>query len=176
MRLRSDFRAAVSIKNRLHRESGEEVAEPISPQYRRWHSSSRDSRWILGHVQKLVELMRGQFHPFFVVCCSRFRLQLIAIYCNRREWCRQRHFTRHFFSCTAHVFHDVWYTTTLAQVSARARHVIAMVIHVVRVSVSWLSVPLHVLFRVSPVPCSSHSISTWTLTWTSFPCGRHQGK
>ena len=36
MRLRSDFRAAVSIKNRLHRESGEEVAEPISPQqYRR---------------------------------------------------------------------------------------------------------------------------------------------
>ena len=31
MRLRSDFRAAVSIKNRLHRESREEVAEKISP-------------------------------------------------------------------------------------------------------------------------------------------------
>ena len=29
MRLRSDFRAAVTIKNRLHRESGEERAEPI---------------------------------------------------------------------------------------------------------------------------------------------------
>ena len=46
MRLRSDFRAAVSIKNRLHRESGEEVVQPISPQqYRRWHSSSSDSWW-----------------------------------------------------------------------------------------------------------------------------------
>ena len=30
--LRSDFRAAVSIKNRLHRESGEQVEEPISPE------------------------------------------------------------------------------------------------------------------------------------------------
>ena len=38
MKLRSDFRAAVSIKNRLHRESGEKVEEPVSPeQYRRWH-------------------------------------------------------------------------------------------------------------------------------------------
>ena len=46
MRLRPDFRAAVSLKNRLHRESGEEIAEPISPQqYRRWHSSSSDSWW-----------------------------------------------------------------------------------------------------------------------------------
>ena len=44
MRLRPDFPAAVSLKNRLHRESGEEIAEPISPQqYRRWHSSSSDS-------------------------------------------------------------------------------------------------------------------------------------
>ena len=46
MRLRSDFRAAVSLKNRLHRESGEQVAEPTSPhQYRRWHSPSSDSWW-----------------------------------------------------------------------------------------------------------------------------------
>ena len=29
MRLRSEFRAAVTIENRLHRESGEERAEPI---------------------------------------------------------------------------------------------------------------------------------------------------
>ena len=29
MQLRSDFRAAVTIKNRLHREPGEERAEPI---------------------------------------------------------------------------------------------------------------------------------------------------
>ena len=61
MRLRSDFRAAVTIKNRLHRESGEERAEPISPQqYRRWHaSSSSDSGW--NWDQKLVELMRNHF-------------------------------------------------------------------------------------------------------------------
>ena len=46
MRLRPNFRAAVSLKNRLHRESSELVAEPISPQqYRRWHSSSSDSWW-----------------------------------------------------------------------------------------------------------------------------------
>ena len=30
MRLRSDFRVAVSVKNRLHHESGEKVEEPIS--------------------------------------------------------------------------------------------------------------------------------------------------
>ena len=46
MRLRPDFRAAVSFKNRLHRESSEQVAEPISPQqYRRWHPSSSASWW-----------------------------------------------------------------------------------------------------------------------------------
>ena len=44
VRLRPDFRAAVYLKNRLHRESGKVVAEPISPQqYRRWHSSSSES-------------------------------------------------------------------------------------------------------------------------------------
>ena len=46
VRLRSDFRAAVSIKNRLHHESGEQVEEPIHPdQYRRWHPSSSTSWW-----------------------------------------------------------------------------------------------------------------------------------
>ena len=36
VRLRPDFRAAVSIKSRLHRESGEQVEEPTSPeQYRK---------------------------------------------------------------------------------------------------------------------------------------------
>ena len=38
--------SSCSLKNRLHREPGEEIAEPISPQqYRRWHSSSSDSWW-----------------------------------------------------------------------------------------------------------------------------------
>ena len=46
VRIRPDFRAAVSLKNRLHRESGEQVAEPVSPhQCWRWHSSSSDSWW-----------------------------------------------------------------------------------------------------------------------------------
>ena len=38
MKLRSDFRAAASAKNRLHRKSGEQVEEPISPeQCSIWH-------------------------------------------------------------------------------------------------------------------------------------------
>ena len=46
MRLRSDFRAAVTIKNRLHRESGEERAEPIPfQQYQRWHPYSSSASW-----------------------------------------------------------------------------------------------------------------------------------
>ena len=49
MKLRSDFREAVTSLHRLHRESGEECPEPIpSYQYQRWHSSSSSSttsRW-----------------------------------------------------------------------------------------------------------------------------------
>ena len=89
--------------------------------------------------------------------------------------CRQIHLTRHFFSSTAHVFHDVKYTT-LAQVSARARHVIFMVIHVVRLIVCSLCVLRLVPFRVSflslallfpllPVLCPEPLL----------PCGRRQG-
>ena len=45
-KLRSDFRAVVSMKNRKHHESGEQIEEPISPeQYRIWHPSSSTSRW-----------------------------------------------------------------------------------------------------------------------------------
>ena len=44
MKLRSDVRTAVTIMNRLHRESGEERPEPIPfHQYQRWHSSSSSS-------------------------------------------------------------------------------------------------------------------------------------
>ena len=46
MKLRSDFRAAVSMKNRLHHESGEQGEERLHPyQQRRWHSSSSTSWW-----------------------------------------------------------------------------------------------------------------------------------
>ena len=68
MRLRSDFRAAVSIKNRLHRESGRRSCTT--------HFSSTTSEMApfflkrflveLGHVQKLVELMKVQFFELFV--------------------------------------------------------------------------------------------------------------
>ena len=44
MRLRSDFRKAVTIMNRLHQESREERPEPITfHQNQRWHSSSSSS-------------------------------------------------------------------------------------------------------------------------------------
>ena len=44
MKLRSDFREALANMHRLHRESGEERAEPIPLyQYQRWHSSSSSS-------------------------------------------------------------------------------------------------------------------------------------
>ena len=83
MRLRSDFRAAGHKQKRLHRESGEERAEPIPFQkYQRWAPFFLNGFLVeLGHVQKLVELMR--IIHFFELVCSRFRLQLIAIYCNR---------------------------------------------------------------------------------------------
>ena len=44
MKLRSDFREAVTSMHRLHRESGETRPEPIDLyQYQRWHSSSSSS-------------------------------------------------------------------------------------------------------------------------------------
>ena len=44
MKLRSDFREAVTIMNRLHRESGEERPERIPfHQFQGWHSSSSSS-------------------------------------------------------------------------------------------------------------------------------------
>ena len=87
MRLRSDFRAAVTIKNRLRRESGEERAEPVSfQQYQRWHPSSSSDSWWKWDTSKN---WAHEFSSFFnIVCCGWFRLQLIAIYCNRRG-CRR---------------------------------------------------------------------------------------
>ena len=86
MRLRSDFRAAVTIMNRLHWESGEEGAEPIPfQQYQRWHpSSSSSSSWWNWDTSKSWWSWWEEF-IFEIVCCSRFRLQLMAICCNRRE-------------------------------------------------------------------------------------------
>ena len=85
MRLRSDFRAAVTIKNRLHGESGEERAEPIPfQQCQRWHPSSSSDSWWSWDTSKSWWSSWVRFF-FEIVCCSRFRLQLTAICCNRRE-------------------------------------------------------------------------------------------
>ena len=69
------------------------------------------------------------------------------------------------------MFNNVLHNT-LAQVSARARHFICMVIHVVRLSVLWLSVLHFVLFRVFLL-----SFLLPRGHWFVFllPCGRHQG-
>ena len=76
MRLRSDFRAAVSVKNRLHHESGEQVAEPISPgQYRKWHPSSSTSWWDTSNGIG-SELTRIVFKVIF------FLLQLVSFAIN----------------------------------------------------------------------------------------------
>ena len=83
MKLRSDFRAAVLMKNRLHRESGEQVEEPISPeQYSIWHPSSSTSWWDTSEWNWKWPHEFFQLISFFRYSCSRF--QSIAIHCNRR--------------------------------------------------------------------------------------------
>ena len=75
MKLRSDFRTVVSMKNRLHHESGQQVEELIHPdQYRIWHPSSSTSWW------DKSESNWKRAHKNF----SWFRLQSMAIHCNRR--------------------------------------------------------------------------------------------
>ena len=99
MRLRSDFRTAVTIMNRLHRESGEECPEPIPfQQYQRWHPSSSSSSW-WNWDKKLVELIIFKLLQYV-------RLQLMAICCNRRG-CKQ--YTSHvtYFSFTARTCNDM---------------------------------------------------------------------
>ena len=90
-----------------------EVVEPIPPQqYRRWRSpqflvdwDTSESWWSSWEVKSFV-------------CCSKFRLQLIAIYCNRRA-CKQIHFTRHFLSCTVRTLNDVLHHIWLKNVFVR---------------------------------------------------------
>ena len=78
IRLRPDFRAAVSLKNRLHCESRQGVTEPISPaQYRRRHSSSSYSWWDTSDWS-MAQVSACARHPIFMpsmmsgwafVCC-----------------------------------------------------------------------------------------------------------
>ena len=61
-RLRSEFRTAVTIMNRLHRESGEESAEPIPfQQYQRCYTSSSSGSWWNWDTSKSWWSSRVQF-------------------------------------------------------------------------------------------------------------------
>ena len=165
MRLRSYFRAVVSLKNRVHRESGEEIAEPTSPQqYRIWHSSSSDSWWDTSKSWWSSRYFFERSLHFFATVgfvCSRWRSTVT------NGVCRQEHLTRHFSpaQCACRMMCH----TTLVQVSARARQVISMVIHDERLSVCSLLLcsSLCSFPCVFPIPCSSLSTSTCTLSWTS---------
>ena len=83
MKLRSDFRAAVLMKNRLHHESGEQWRASLS-------RSTKTMAFIFKHIvvgQVWMELEVSSYN-FLIVqiffCYSWFRLQSIAIHCNRR--------------------------------------------------------------------------------------------
>ena len=105
MKLRSDYRAAVMMKNRLHHESGQQIEEPIhAGQQRRiqqgqevfsedYLSGAQLTNIQDGNIGLHLQVPRGGAHPngvgseltiFFLLeslfCCSWFRLQLIAIH------------------------------------------------------------------------------------------------
>ena len=61
MKLRSDFRTAVTKTNRLHRESGEPF--PFH-QFHRWHSSSSSS-------SSWWQWNQNWWSSYFLICCSR---------------------------------------------------------------------------------------------------------
>ena len=73
IRLRPDFRAAVSLKNRLHRESGEEIAAATNISTAIQEMALFLKRFLVGHVQKLVELMIIVLRGHFI-----FLLQLVS--------------------------------------------------------------------------------------------------
>ena len=74
----------------------------------------------LGHVQKLVELVSSML--FFWICCGSFRLQLIAICCNRRV-CKQ-YTSNVTFSCSEHALivahHTAWLKNVFVRVVSSA--------------------------------------------------------
>ena len=137
MKLRSDFREAVTIMNRLHRESGEERPEPIPfHQHQRWHSSSSSSS------TSWWQWNEHWWSSYFSICCSQDGLQLMAICCNRHGvWTEHPH-TSHFLVLLR--THNKVARDIVSSVSARHP------IHVSCACVSDLSSTLHfALFTVS---------------------------
>ena len=85
MKLRSDYRAAVLMKNRLHHESGEPIEEPIHP-----------------GQQRRIQQGREVFSEGYFSSYSWFRLQSIGIHRNRRcLWTEHLHsaFFSHVCTC-----------------------------------------------------------------------------
>ena len=136
-KLRSDYRAAVLMKNRLHHESGEPSEEPIHPgQQRRnqqgqevfskitYFSSARVGQHTGWEYWLHLQVPRGGTHlngvgselTIFTLLgffrYSWFRLQLVAIHCNRRGvWTEHPHtrLSQHFQLC-AHI--TLWLKAT----------------------------------------------------------------
>ena len=85
MILRSHFRAAVLMKNRLHHESGEQVEEPIHPdQYRRWHPSSSTSWWdcrqYTSQVTAWAYFTSSTCHPCHALECPFFDSLFLTLF------------------------------------------------------------------------------------------------
>ena len=105
MRLRPDFRAAVSLKKTVSTASRANKLENPFLQ-----NNTRDDIFLPAHRGGTsVNGIGGELTRFFYVISffkSWFRLQSIAIHCNRRV-CRQIHFTRHFSHavCIIHFMH-----------------------------------------------------------------------
>ena len=65
----------------------------------------------------------GGAHEFnsFSICCSSFRLQLMAICCNRRR-VYTVHLIRHFLSCSEHALivahHTAWLKNVLVRITS----------------------------------------------------------
>ena len=96
---------SIRLPNRSHNH------EPPPPRIRRRTCIT----YSISPISKMVTRPQAggghEFNSFLNVCCSRFRLQLIAICCNRRV-VYTVHFIRHFFSCSEHALivahHTAW--------------------------------------------------------------------
>ena len=127
MKLRSDYRAAVMMKNRLHNESGGSTKANTTRTrsfLRRLLSPALELTNIQdGNIGLHLQVPRGGTHPngvgseltiFFLLeslffCYSWFRLQLTAIHCNRRGvWTEHPHTA--YFLAHLHTYHPCSHT------------------------------------------------------------------
>ena len=122
MRLRRDFRAGVSLSKTVSTAS---QANKLQISFLQNNTGDgillqalRGGTSLNGLGSELIKKLSDIF------CYSWFRLQLIAIHCNRRGvWTDTPHTS--FFSRTSHLIIDV-HTQCMAQVSVCARHSVFM--------------------------------------------------